>query len=78
MAQAGIPLADIFAAGTINNAKQLGLDKDYGTVEKGKVANLLLLEANPLANIEAWTRIDTVILHGEPIARETLAADAKQ
>jgi len=78
MAQAGIPLADIFAAGTINNAKQLGLDKDYGTVEKGKVANLLLLEANPLANIEAWTRIDTVILHGEPIARETLAAGAKQ
>jgi imidazolonepropionase-like amidohydrolase len=78
MAQAGIPLADIFAAGTINNARQLGLDQDYGTIEKGKIANLLLLLDNPLASVDAWSRIDTVILRGEPIARETLAADAKQ
>src|SRR5688572_27922609 len=77
MAQAGIPLSAIFAAGTINNARQLGLEKDYGTIEKGKIANLLLLDANPLASLEAWTKIDKVILHGEPIDRETLAADAR-
>ena len=77
MAQAGIPLSAIFAAATINNARQFGLDKDYGTIEKGKIANLLLLDANPLASVEAWTRIDKVILRGEPIDRETLAADAK-
>jgi imidazolonepropionase-like amidohydrolase len=76
MAQAGIPLSAIFAAGTINNARQLGLDKDYGTIEKGKVANLLLLEANPLASVDAWASIDKVILRGEPIDRETLAANA--
>ena len=76
MAQAGIPLSAIFAAGTINNARQLGLEKDYGTVEQGKIANLLLLEANPLASVEAWTRIDKVILRGEPIDGNTLAADA--
>jgi imidazolonepropionase-like amidohydrolase len=76
MARAGIPLSAIFAAGTINNARQLGLDRDYGTVEKGKIANLLLLSANPLADLAAWTKIDTVILRGEPIARESLAADA--
>ena len=67
----------IFAAGTINNARQLGLEKDYGTIEKGRIANLLLLDANPLADLEAWTKIDKVILHGEPIDRETLAADAR-
>ncbi len=78
MAQAGIPLSAIFAAATINNARQFRLDKDYGTVEKGKIANLLLLEANPLASVEAWTKIDKVILRGEPIDRETLAADAKR
>jgi imidazolonepropionase-like amidohydrolase len=77
MAQAGIPLSAIFAAGTLNNARQIGLEKDYGTIEKGKIANLLLLEANPLARLDAWTRIDTVILRGEPIDRDTLAADAK-
>ncbi len=74
MAQVGIPLSAIFAAGTINNARQLGIDKDYGTVESGKIANLLLLEANPLADVAAWSRIHTVILHGEPIERESLAA----
>ena len=77
MAQAGIPLSAIFAAATINNARQLGLDQDYGTIDKGKIANLLLLDANPLANVEAWTRIDQVILRGEPIDRKSLAADAK-
>ena len=76
MAQAGIPLSSIFAAGTINNARQLRLDKDYGTIEKGKIANLLLLEANPLASVDAWASIDKVILRGEPIDRETLAANA--
>jgi imidazolonepropionase-like amidohydrolase len=74
MAEIGIPLEAILAAGTINNARSLKLEKDYGTIEKGKVANLLLLDANPLASVEAWTKIDKVILHGEPIERETLAA----
>jgi imidazolonepropionase-like amidohydrolase len=74
MADVGIPLQAIFAAGTINNARSLGLERDYGTIEKGKVANLLLLDANPLASVDAWTTIDKVILRGEPIERETLAA----
>ena len=75
MAQAGIPLQEIFDAATINNARQFRMVKDYGTIERGKIANLLLLNGNPLASVEAWNRIDKVILHGEPIERETLAAD---
>lgn len=74
MAQSGIPLPAIFRAGTINNAKQFGLDKDYGTVEAGKVANLLLLTQNPLETMRAWTSIDRVILRGAAIKRESLAA----
>ena len=76
MSQAGIPLSAIFAAATINNARQFRMEKDYGSVESGKIANLLLLDANPLADVDAWSRIDQVILRGEPIARESLAADA--
>jgi imidazolonepropionase-like amidohydrolase len=75
MAQAGIPLAAIFQAATINNARQFGIDKDYGTVAAGKVANLLLLESNPLETIRAWSQIDKIILHGEVIERASLAAD---
>jgi imidazolonepropionase-like amidohydrolase len=74
MAQAGIPLPAIFQAATLNNARQFGLDKDYGTVEAGKVANLLLLTANPLETMRAWTSIDRIILRGEVIKRESLAA----
>jgi len=74
MSRAGIPLSAIFAAATINNARRIGLDKDYDTIAPGKVANLLLLDGNPLADVEAWSKIDKVILHGTPIDRETLAA----
>jgi imidazolonepropionase-like amidohydrolase len=73
MAQAGIPLAAIFQAGTINNARQFKLDRDYGTIEAGKIANLLLLDASPLETIRAWSLIDKIILHGAVIERETLA-----
>ena len=75
LAEAGVAPDAIFRAATINNAAQFRLDDAYGTVEKGKIANLLLLKANPLVNADAWNRIDTIILHGEAIAREELAAD---
>lgn len=74
MAQSGVPLAAIFRAATINNARQFGLEKDYGTVEAGKIANLLLLNANPLETMRAWTSIDRIILRGDVIKRESLAA----
>jgi imidazolonepropionase-like amidohydrolase len=74
MAQAGVPLDAILRAGTINNARQFGLEKDYGTIERGKIANLLLLDENPLQSVAAWSRIDRVILHGEAIERESLSA----
>jgi imidazolonepropionase-like amidohydrolase len=77
MAQSGIPLPAIFRAATINNARQFGLEKDYGTVEPGKIANLLLLSANPLETLRAWTSIDRIILHGAVIERESLAAPRK-
>jgi imidazolonepropionase-like amidohydrolase len=74
MAQSGIPLPAIFRAATVNNARQFRLEKDYGTVEAGKVANLLLLTENPLETMRAWTSIDKIILHGNVIKRESLAA----
>lgn len=74
MAAAGISLQAIFEAATINNARLLKLDSHYGSVSVGKIANLLLLKHNPLKSIEAWDSIETVILHGQPIARQSLSA----
>lgn len=75
MAQAGIPLDAIFRAATINNAKQFGLERDYGTVQVGKIANLVLLKLNPLETVRAWSAIEKVVLRGKVIERESLAAD---
>ena len=75
MAQSGVSLAAIAQAATINNARQFRLERDYGSVEVGKVANLLLLDADPLLSVRAWSQIDKVILHGVAIRREDLAAD---
>ncbi|MCC2616851.1 amidohydrolase family protein [Aestuariibacter halophilus] len=72
MHDAGVSLRAIFEAATVNGPKQFGLADDYGTVAVGKVANLLLLAGNPLSDIQAWNDIDTVFLHGQPIARDSL------
>jgi imidazolonepropionase-like amidohydrolase len=75
MAQSGVSLPAIFQAATINNARQFGLEKDYATLESGKIANLLLLRSNPLESLRAWIDIDRIILRGVAIDRESLAAD---
>jgi imidazolonepropionase-like amidohydrolase len=72
LASAGLTPPEIMAAGTVNNARRFGLADDYGTVETGKVANLLLLSENPLASVSAWDTIETVVLHGKARARESL------
>ena len=53
------------------------LDRDIGTVEKGKRAHLLLLRANPLDGVEAYNTIETVILAGRPDPRESLSAQTQ-
>jgi len=73
MVDAGLTLNEVLAAATINNAIQFKIQNDYGTVEVGKIANLLLLNNNPLNSIEAWDSIDLIILNGRPIARHTLS-----
>jgi imidazolonepropionase-like amidohydrolase len=71
---AGVSKEKLFRALTIDNARMLRLDKQIGTVEAGKTANLLLLRANPLESVEAYDAIETVFLHGRPIPRAELSA----
>lgn len=71
--KAGLNYKEVLAAATINNAKAFGLDDKFGTVEPGKVANLLLLNKSPLETIDAYNAIDKVIVKGQAINRESLA-----
>ena len=48
----------------MNGAKVLGKENEFGTVTTGKKANLILLDANPIDNIENLTKINRVINKG--------------
>lgn len=48
----GYAPADILKMATINNAEILGLDKDLGSIEKGKIADLAVFAGNPLDSFE--------------------------
>lgn len=75
--KAGMSLRQIFRAATISNARAFRLESQLGTIEPGKVANLVLLKNSPLESIEAYDSIRTVWVHGKEVSRESLAADAK-
>ena len=72
LAGAGIPLDRLLAAATIEAARAFHLDGRYGTIEAGKVANLLLLRGNPLETVKAYDAIDLVVSRGRLIDRATL------
>jgi len=74
-AKAGVSLIKVFEAATINNAKAFNLDDSIGSIEIGKKANLLLLNQNPLKTIAAYNDIEYVILNGQVITRQSLAAN---
>jgi imidazolonepropionase-like amidohydrolase len=57
---------------TINPAKFLNKLGDFGTVEKGKVADLVLLDANPLDDIRNTQKIEAVIVSGRYFSRANL------
>lgn len=70
---AGVSTRQLLRAATIENARVLGLDREIGSIERGKRANLLMLRANPLDSVEAYNTIDSVILGGRFIPREHLS-----
>jgi imidazolonepropionase-like amidohydrolase len=74
--KAGMSLVQILTAATIHNARRFKLDAQVGTIEPGKIANLVLLKQSPLESVDAYDSITTVWVHGKPIARESLAADS--
>jgi imidazolonepropionase-like amidohydrolase len=59
---------------TINPARYLQLERTFGSVEVGKVADLVLLDANPLENIANVQRINAVMVAGRLLDRRELDA----
>ncbi|MBX2877309.1 MAG: amidohydrolase family protein [Saprospiraceae bacterium] len=74
LVNSGLSPIQALEAATIRPAEYFNLQDELGTVEKGKIADLLLLDANPLDNIENTQRIRAVIKDGHLHNRAQLDA----
>ncbi len=65
--EAGVPPMKAIQAATLNVAKTFKKDKDYGSVEPGKVADLCIVEGDPLADIWMTQNVKMVIMGGKRV-----------
>jgi len=69
---AGLTPVEALRSATLNPAKFFGLDQTLGTIEQGKIADLVLLDANPLLDIRNTQRINAVVSNGRLFDRKAL------
>ena len=74
--QAGLTPMDALVAATRNGARVIGVEDQLGTVEAGKLADLLILTANPLDDIDNIRKIETIVYKGKAYPREQFAYQA--
>jgi imidazolonepropionase-like amidohydrolase len=72
LTRAGLSPMQALQAATKNPADFMGVAQKQGTIEVGKNADLLLLDANPLDNIQNAERIRALVLHGKLLDRSAL------
>lgn len=65
MQSAGIPAKDLIVMATRNGARAMQRGDDFGTLEPGKIANLIILEEDPSADIENMRTITRTMIKGE-------------
>ena len=70
--RAGLSPFEALKTATVNPAKFMRREKDLGTIEKGKLADLVLLDANPLTDISNTRKINAVVANGRYLSREFL------
>jgi imidazolonepropionase-like amidohydrolase len=71
---AGFSPLEAIRAATQSSARILGAEHDLGTIEAGKLADLVILDADPLADIRNTRRISLVMQDGRIVDRAALRA----
>lgn len=72
LAMGGMTPREVLKAATIDGARIIGLEQDLGSLEVGKMADLLVLEKNPLESIDHTNSLRYVMKNGELFDAETL------
>jgi imidazolonepropionase-like amidohydrolase len=69
---AGMPASAVFGATTLNGALAMGIDRDAGTLEAGKRADLVVLDADPTTDAAHWRELRVVVRNGRAYRRAEL------
>jgi len=72
LVRAGLTPMQALQAATLNPARFMGREKDLGTVAAGKIADLVVLDANPLDDIGNTKKISAVVFAGQLFSRASL------
>ena len=73
LVEAGLSPVEAIRTATSSAAEFLGVAQSYGTITAGRSAGLVLLDANPLEDIENTRRIQAVVLEGQYFDSSALA-----
>lgn len=64
MQQSGLDMWQLLQSSTINGARTVGKETEFGSIQKGKRADVLLLSKDPLESLDNWKLVDWVIVRG--------------
>lgn len=78
MKKAGLTNAEILKASTFNVAKGFGMSDTYGTVKEGKIADLIILNENPLENLNTVSKPDVVFRNGNLLNPDELLKESPE
>ncbi len=76
--QAGLSNYEVLKTATINPSKTHQVMSNIGTIEENKIANLILLKTNPLANLQALQNPEMVFIKGRKLDKEVLTKFEKK
>jgi imidazolonepropionase-like amidohydrolase len=77
LVEAGIPPLEVIKIATKNGAQALGIERDVGTIESGKQADMIILSDNPLDDISNTKKIEAVIVDGQFIDNKQIIRELK-
>ncbi len=74
MEKAGLTPLEIIQSGTLNPALFLGMENSFGEIKEGLEADMILVDANPLENLDALQQLSGVMRQGKWISKDEIDA----